>query len=121
MLILVLSVPPGEGTLLREVWSDRSCSQCLLTRTFHQPAQATLLEHDQQCVSAWPSRLGVNTLACLGYTCFIAVHLGTGEQLEFIFLRMEQVEAEGTWSFLGTCILHKVSDSEYLQFAQTLP
>lgn len=117
-----LSTNLERGPLLREVWSDRSCSQCLLTRAFYQPAQMTLLlEHDLQCVSAWPSRLGINTLACLGYTCFIGVRLGTGEQLEFMFPGKEQVEAEGTRSFLGIRILHKVPESEYLRFAQTLP
>lgn len=57
----------------------------------------------------------------LGYAGLIVVHLGRGELLEFILPGMEQAEAERTWLFLGACILCKVSDSEYLQSAQTLP
>ena len=58
----------------------------------------------------------------LGYTGFIAEHLGRWrEQVELLFPGMEQVEAERTWPLLGTCILCKASDSDYLQFAQTLP
>lgn len=107
--------------LLREPWSDRSCPQCLLTRAFRQPALMTLLlEHEQQCACAWSSRLG-NKHRELGYTGFIAVHLGRWrEQVELLFPGMEQVEVERTWPLLGTCILCKVSESDYLQFAQTL-